>query len=242
MARAGPRRRVCRCGRGQAGRDGPGRRHHPDQLRVAAGPGRRAGLPAGPARAAARDADRGPAAERLALRRAHAGLPARRDRPGHGAARAPPARTGLPVRAQRGPRAGRAGHAAGLRPPADGGRTPGRLGHPGAHPGRRPGRSAPGPDRALFRTTGFRAGGPGPRPGPAGPGRRRGVPALRRHHRAAQADRPHPQRLLLQRARLRGAVPPGRVHGLPRLAARLAQLPAGLPRHPRHPAVRRPVS
>ena len=55
-----------------------------------------------------------------------------------------------------------------------------------------------------------RAGGPGPRPGPAGPGRRRGVPALRRHHRAAQADRPHPQRLLLQRARLRGAVPPGR--------------------------------
>ncbi len=78
------------------------------------------------------------------------------------------------------------------------------------------------------------------RAGPAGPGRCRGVPALRRHHRAAQADRPHPQRLLLQRARLGGAVPPGRGHGLPRLAARLAQLPAGLSRHPRHPAVRRP--
>ena len=33
---------------------------------------------------------------------------ARRDRPGDGAARAPPARAGLPVRAQRGPRPGRA--------------------------------------------------------------------------------------------------------------------------------------
>ena len=81
---------------------------------------------------------------------------------------------------------------------------------------------------------------PVPAPDPPDPAWRRGVPALRRHHRAAQADRPHPQRLLLQRARLRGAVPPGRAHGLPRLAARLAQLPAGLPRHPRHPAVRRP--
>ena len=30
-------------------------------------------------------------------------------------------------------------------------------------------------------------------PGPAGPGGRRGVPALRRDHRAAEADRPHPR-------------------------------------------------
>ena len=74
---------------------------------------------------------------------------------------------------------------------------------------------------------------------PAGRPRRRGVPALRRDHRAAEADRPHPQRLFLQRARLRGAVRSRRGHGLPGHPARLAQLPARLPRHPRHPAVRR---
>ena len=236
MARAGPRGRDRRGRRGQEDRDRADRRRHPDRLRIAAGPGRRAGRPAGPAGDAARRPDRGPAAELLAVRRPHAGLPACRDRPGHGAARAPPARAGLLVRAQRGPRPGRTGRAARLRPPADGGGTPGRLARPGTRAGRRPGRSAPGPDRAVRRA---RCRGR-TRAGPAGPGRRRGVPALRRHHRAAQADRPHPQRLLLQRARLGAAVPPGRGHGLSRLAARLAQLPAGLPRHPRHPAVRRP--
>ena len=83
-----------------------------------AGPGRRAGQPAHRrARPAARRPDRGPAAELLAVRRAHPGLPARRDRAGHGAARAPPARAGLPVRAQRSPGPGRPRRAARLRPP-----------------------------------------------------------------------------------------------------------------------------
>ena len=57
---------------------------------------------------------------------------------------------------------------------------------------------------------------------PARQPRRRGVPALRRHHRPAQADRPHPRRLRLQRPR-----------AAPRSAAStpdtvyLARLPAG---------------
>ena len=214
-----------------------------DHLWIAAGPGRRAGQPAyRRARPGTRRPDRGPAAQLLAVRRAHPGLPARRDRPGHGAARAPPARAGLPVPAQRGPRPGRARPAARLRPRGAGGPAACCLGHPGAHPGRRArrGPAAPGPDRPLRLP-----GGSGRPPGPLGrrparPVRRRGLPALRRHHRAAEADRPHPRRLLLQRARLRAAVPDGRTHRLPRHPARLAQLPAGLPRPARHVAVRRP--
>ena len=106
-----------------------------------------------------------------------------------------------------------------------------------------PARPAPGHIdlAALCAATGGPGGGAGALGRqPAGRRGRRGVPAVRRDHRAAQADRPHPRRLCLQRPRLRGAVRPGREHGLPGHPARLAQLPARLPRHPRHPAVRRP--
>ena len=72
------------------------------------------------------------------------------------------------------------------------------------------------------------------------PARRRRLPALRWHDRSAQADRPHAQRLLLQRARERRAVRVRHRHRLPGRVARIAQLPAGLPRNPRGAAVRRP--
>ena len=50
----------------------------------------------------------------------------------------------------------------------------------------------------------------------------------------------HPRRLRLQRPRQRRAVRAPAGYGVPGDAARLAQLPAGLPRHPRHHAGRRP--
>ncbi len=82
-------------------------------------------------------------------------------------------------------------------------------------------------DRARLDAT--RAGQPG----------RGGVPAIRRYHRAAEAHPAHPRRLRLQRAGKRASRRRGRQHPLPGHPAGRAQLPAGLPRHPRHAARRR---
>ena len=244
VARTDPRDRDRRGRRRQAGRD---RALIDGAIRIsyASLAARADALAAGSptARAGPRRPDRRPAAELLAVRRAHPRLPARRDRAGHGAARAPRARARLPVRAQRGPGPGRVPTAARLRPRGRSRTAAGRLGHAcgtswsQARPGRHHGNADLTALRGA-RDAAARAGTLGRRP--ARRPRRRGVPALRRHDRAAEADRPHAQRLFLQRARFRRTVRPRRGHGLPGQPPGLAQLPAGLPRHPRHPAVRRP--
>jgi hypothetical protein len=113
-------------------------------------------------------------------------------------------------------------------------------------------------DPAALRRRGphrFRCDQP-PRPGPAGgrsggragaagrPGagelRCRRVPAVRRHHRAAEADHPHARRLRVQRPPQRAGVRLRHQHGVPCHPSGRAQLPARLPRHHRDPDERRP--
>ena len=136
------------------------------------------------------------------------------------------------------------GAGARLRPPEDGGRAGGRL--PDATGRADDERDRPGRvyrSHRPVRRAG--AGGRARRPAavgcrPARQPRGRAVPAVRRHHRPAQAHRADPRRLRLQRARQRRAVRARAGHGVPDGAAGVAQLPAGLPGHPGHPAVRRP--
>ena len=147
---------------------------------------------------------------------AHAGLPARRNRPGHGAARAPRARTALPGRAREvtaiavPDRIGDFDHQALAREVAEATPAYGCCSSPASTVGterdlRALAVPADDPAAARARST------PDPRQR-----RRRRVPALRRHDRAAQADRPHPRRLRLQRAAQRRGLRLRRRHRLPR--------------------------
>ena len=102
---------------------------------------------------------------------------------------------------------------------------------------------APGSEDLREALRAVRRPGRGPRPlgrrGPRRP-RRRPLPALRRHHGPAQAHPAHPRRLRLQRQGQRRGLRDRRRHRLPHEPAGRPQLPARLPRDPRHAAARWP--
>ena len=118
-----------------------GRWRHQAHVPLAGGPRRRARQPArGRARPGPRGPHRRPAAQLLAVRRSHPGLPAGGDRAGHGPPGPPQAGADLPGGAQRGGGDRGAVDVARLRPRAAGRRAASRVTDPRARPGgRRPG-------------------------------------------------------------------------------------------------------